>query len=63
MSANGTGARHSNAVHQAEGVVSVQAECTVDEAHLKIQTRATSLGLSLEDTAVEILAHRIWFNR
>jgi len=39
----------------------VQADCTVDEALTKMKERAKSFGLTLEDTAGEILAHRIWF--
>ena len=52
---------HSAQLHQAEGIVSVQADCTTDEAFIKISERAKALGLTLEDTAAEVLSHRIWF--
>jgi hypothetical protein len=61
MSAIGTNGQYNARIHQAEGVVSVQADCTMVEAHAKIQERAKLLGLTLEATATEILGHRIWF--
>jgi hypothetical protein len=48
-------------VHQAQGMVSVQADCAMDEALRRIKERATRLGLTLEDTASDVLSHHIWF--
>jgi hypothetical protein len=48
-------------VRQAQGVVSVQADCGMDEALRRIAERAKRLGLTLDDTATDILGHRIWF--
>jgi len=48
-------------LHQAQDMVSVQADCAMDEALRRIQERATLLGLTVEDTAADVLTHHIWF--
>ena len=59
MSTNGSS--YDPQVHQAEGVVSVQADCTLAEARVKMNERAEFLHCSLHDLARGIVAHRIWF--
>jgi hypothetical protein len=61
MSTSGFGWEHSARVHQAQGMVSVQADCALDEALRRIEQRAKRLGRTLEDTATDVLGHRIWF--
>jgi len=61
MSMNGSGQEFAMRVYQAQGMVSVQADCAMDEALRRIQERATTLGLTVEDTASDVLSHHIWF--
>ena len=61
MNTNGPGREYSALVHQAQGIVSVQADCTMDEALRRIIERAQRLGLTLDDTATDVLGHHIWF--
>ena len=49
-------------VAQAQGRVSVQADCTVDEALVLMQARADATGHSLIEIADAVAAHDIWFN-
>ena len=60
MNTNWSGREYSAQVHQAQGVVSVQAGCGMDEALRRIIERAQRLGLTLHDTAIDVLDHRIW---
>jgi AmiR/NasT family two-component response regulator len=46
---------------QAQGVVSVQADCTVDEALRMLLERAQVSHRSLTQIANDVVAHRIWF--
>jgi ANTAR domain len=48
-------------VSQAVGMVSVQAECTVDEALLLMKERAQVSGIPLLDVAEATIEHRIRF--
>jgi len=59
MAMNGSG--YDAQVHQAEGVVSVQANCTMAEARIKMNERAKLLDCTLHDLARGVVAHRIWF--
>ena len=59
MSTNRPG--YSSQVSQAERTVSVQADCTLDEALAKMRERAELLDRTLEDIAAGVLSHRIWF--
>jgi hypothetical protein len=59
MTTNGSG--YDAQVHQAEGVVSVQADCTMAEARVKMNERAKLLDCTLHDLAQGVVAHRIWF--
>ena len=58
---NGSGPRHSDRVHQAQGMVSVQAGCSLDEALEKMKERAAKTGQSLEDLAAAVLDHKSIF--
>ena len=49
-------------VHQATGMVSVQAECTIPEALARLRGRAAELGQSLEHTALDVLDGIIRFD-
>jgi hypothetical protein len=51
----------SASVSQAAGMVSVQAECTVDEALVLMKDRAQVSGMHLLDVADATLEHRIRF--
>ena len=46
-------------VHQASGMVSVQAECTVDEAFTMLYERALVSGQSVKDIAVAVVERTI----
>jgi hypothetical protein len=48
-------------VAQAQGVVSVQADCTLDEALRMLVERAQVSHQSLSQIASDVVAHRIWF--
>jgi hypothetical protein len=58
---HGNGRHFSALVQQAEGMVSVQAGCTVTEARVKLDERAKVLGRTLEDVAAKVVGRRIWF--
>ena len=51
----------SDHVFQAQGMVSVQADCTVDEALTKMHERAQESEMSLEAVAAAIIERRIRF--
>ena len=51
----------SDRVFQAQGMVSVQADCTVDEALAKMHDRAQESEMSLEAVATAIIERRIRF--
>jgi AmiR/NasT family two-component response regulator len=53
--------RRSDRVYQAQGMVSVQADCTVDEALDKMTRKAEASGLSLEAVATAIIERRVRF--
>jgi AmiR/NasT family two-component response regulator len=48
-------------VAQAQGVVSVQADCTIDEALRLLLERAHVSHQTLSQIARDVVAHRIWF--
>jgi hypothetical protein len=48
-------------VHQAAGMVSVQAECTLAEALVLLQNRALVSGRSLHDIASDTVERRVRF--
>jgi len=57
-----TGAdRPNNRVAQASGMVSVQAECTLEEALVLMETRAVSTHATLEEIAAAIVRREISF--
>ena len=58
---NGSGFKHSAKVIQASGMVSVQAECTVDEALALMHDRAEVHGQTLDEIAEAVLDRRIRF--
>jgi len=51
--------QRSDRVYQAQGMVSVQAGCTVDEALARMSKRAEETGMSLEAVATAIIDRRI----
>ena len=53
--------QRSDRVFQAQGMVSVQADCTVDEALAKMTDRAQESETSLEAIATAIIERRIRF--
>jgi hypothetical protein len=48
-------------VAQAQGVVSVQADCTLDQALQILMERAQVSHQSVLQIATDVVAHRIWF--
>jgi hypothetical protein len=48
-------------VAQAQGRVSVQADCTIDQALVLMQDRAVETDQRLIDIADAVVKHRIWF--
>jgi AmiR/NasT family two-component response regulator len=57
----GYGEESSAAVSQASGMVSVQAECSVDQALALMKDRAIVHGETLEDIAAAVVAREIRF--
>lgn len=58
-----SGMPHASArVHQASGMVSVQASCTPDEALVLMEARAAQIHLTLAEIAVGVIDHSITFN-
>jgi hypothetical protein len=53
---------YSNWVHQASGMLSVQAHCTVGEALAWLTERAEATGQTLEEVATEVLERRLRFS-
>ncbi|MDP9334385.1 MAG: hypothetical protein M3Q30_13940 [Actinomycetota bacterium] len=52
----------SDRVHQATGMVSVQAHCDIAEALNPLRIRALAMGQSLEVTALDVLDGQIRFD-
>ena len=52
---------HGPQVNQAAGMVSVQADCTIDEALEMLKARALVSGRSLEDVAEATVQHLLRF--
>jgi hypothetical protein len=52
---------HSAEVNQAAGMVSVQANCGIDEALASMTERAKFAGLSLDEIAAGVVDRSIWF--
>jgi hypothetical protein len=53
--------QHSDRVYQAQGMISVQADCTVDEALAKMTESAEDSGMGLDAIATAIIERRIRF--
>jgi AmiR/NasT family two-component response regulator len=49
-------------VAQAQGRVSVQADCTVDEALVLMRERAVETNHTVDEIADDVVRHRIWFS-
>ena len=62
MGDNDSKLEHSLAVYQAQGMVTVQAECTFPEALVKMAARAEAAGQTLEEIAHAVVERRIRFN-
>ena len=54
---------HRTKLAQAQGRVSVQADCTPDEALALMVERAELTGRTLGQIADDVCAHRIWFDQ
>jgi len=48
-------------VNLAQGIVSVQVGCGMDEALVRMHARAEAIGLTVEDLAEDVVDHLIWF--
>jgi len=59
---NRSGLGYSNWVHQASGMLSVQAHCTVGEALTWLTERAEATGQTLDEIATEVLERRLRFS-
>ena len=55
------GGPQSAQILQAQGMVSVQAKCSLERALLMMRTAADATGTTLDEVAVEVLAHRKTF--
>jgi AmiR/NasT family two-component response regulator len=58
---NGSAFAHSHRVSQASGMVSVQADCTIDEAVVLMQDRAATMGQTLDEIAAAVVDRSIRF--
>jgi hypothetical protein len=58
---DGSAFAHSHRVNQASGMVSVQADCTIDEAVLLMQDRAATMGQTLDEIAAAVIDCSIRF--
>jgi hypothetical protein len=59
----GTPGEQSSAhVHQAAGMIAVQANCDVEEAFGRLAIRAKAMGQTVEDTALDVLDGLIRFD-
>jgi AmiR/NasT family two-component response regulator len=56
------GETQSDRVAQASGMVSVQAECSVDEAFAMIEERARTIDLTAEEVADSVVDRRFRFS-
>jgi AmiR/NasT family two-component response regulator len=61
MTSNGSSFEHTALVAQAQGIVSVQADCSMTEALRRMKERALQIGQTLEEVAIGVIGHRIWF--
>ena len=61
VTTNGSGLNHSARVYQAQGIVSVQADCAMDEALRLMKLRAHDIDRTLDEIAAGVVGHRIWF--
>ena len=57
-----TNGHFSARIHQAIGMISVQAQCNLDEALAKLRMRAAGLGESLDAVAVGVIDGAIRFD-
>jgi len=53
---------YSRVVYQAQGMVSVQADCDLDRALSFMQEMADATDATLEAIAEEVVAHRVHFH-
>jgi len=53
---------YSNWVHQASGMLSVQAHCTVGEALIWLTERAEATGQTLDEIATDVIDRRLRFS-
>jgi AmiR/NasT family two-component response regulator len=56
------GETQSDRVAQASGMVSVQAECSLDEAFVMIQERAQTIDLTTEEVAESVVDRQFRFS-
>jgi AmiR/NasT family two-component response regulator len=53
---------YSDRVHQAQGMVSVQADCSLDEALALMQATASATDKTLDDVADDVIGRRLRFD-
>ena len=58
---NDTSFTHTSQVCEAQKMVTAQADCSIDEALVLLNARATATGLRLEEVAVAVVARRTQF--
>jgi hypothetical protein len=58
---NGTSSEHTSRVPEAQGMVTAQVDCTVDEALVLLNERAKATGLRLEEVAIAVVERRTQF--
>jgi hypothetical protein len=59
VTGNGSPFEYSAEVHQAQGMVSVQADCTLDEALSRMKTFAAATNATLEQVADDVIKRRV----
>jgi AmiR/NasT family two-component response regulator len=58
---NGPISRYNPEIHQAAGIVSVQADCELEEAYVLMSERAQVAHVTIEDIAVAVIDNSIRF--
>ena len=61
VSTNGS-ARPGRQVAQAVGIVSMQADCVIEDAFLLLSERALEMDCTLDDIAIAVIEHEIRFD-
>jgi AmiR/NasT family two-component response regulator len=59
---DGPDSRYGSAVHEAAGMVSVQADCELEQAYVLLSDRATVSHIPLDDIACAVIDRSIRFD-